>query len=75
MRTEYQVLKDFEKLGYEIIQNNDTRLVLQNDDVEIYFYKFERSYGKEDIFSNEANRIEILEHVLINELIKIYGWL
>lgn len=75
MRTEEQVLKDFERLGYEIIQNNDTRLVLQNDDIEIYFYKKDKEYDKEDIFSNEANRIDILEHILINELIKVWGWL
>ena len=75
MRTEEEVLKDFEKLGYEVIQNNDTRLVLQNDDIEIYFYKYDREYGKEDIFSNEANRIDMQEHKLLTELFQIWKWL
>lgn len=75
MRTEVEILKDFEKLGYEVVENNNIKVVLQNNDIQIYFYKLFQEYGKEDIFSNEANRFDMQEHKLLNELFKCWGWL
>lgn len=74
-RTEQDILKDFEKLGYEVIQNNNIKIVLQNDDIEIYIYKSFKEYGKEDIFSNEANRFDMQEHKLLHELFTCWGWI
>ena len=74
MRTEQEILKDFEKLGYKV-KNDSEVLRLKNNFIEIYVYKKDKEYGKEDIFSCEANRFTMPEHKLLNELFNIWGWL
>ena len=75
MRTEEEILKDFEKLEYEIQQNNKIRLIMYCYDISIYIDKFEQTFGKEDTLSNEANRFDMQEHKLLHELFTCWGWL
>ena len=74
MRTEEEILKDFEKLGYEI-QQNSIRLIMYCDDITIYIYKIGQTFGKEDLLTNEANRFDMQEHKLLHELFFCWGWL
>jgi hypothetical protein len=54
MRTEEEVLKDFEKLDYKILENTDRKLVLIKriknpytlENIKIVFYKEEEVYRK-----------------------------
>ena len=73
-RTEQEILDDFEALGYRVKNDNDV-LRLKNNFIEIYVYKQEQEYGKEDVFSCEANRFTMQEHKLLNELFECYGFL
>ena len=75
IRTEEEILKEFEKLGYEIQQNNKIRLIMYWGDIQIYIDKFEQTFGKEDISYKEANRFDMQEHKLLNELFKCWEWL
>lgn len=74
MRTEQDVLKDFEALGYEII-NRGSHSLFQQGFIVIYIYKPYREYYKEDILGHEPNRLTMQEHKLLNELFNIWGWL
>ena len=75
MRTEEEVLKDFEKLGYDIIENNDCCIKLNFNDCIIRiskYSKFYKCYWKDSAY---ANVIDMKEHKLLNELFSIWGWL
>ena len=75
MRTEKEVLNDFEDLGYSIIENlgrikmhnNNTNATIEID----YEYKI---YWKEDSHSFSV-WFTMQEHKLLNELFTIWGWL
>ena len=69
-RTEQEILKDLEALGYRV-KNDSNVLRLKNNFIEIYVYKQEQEYGKEDVFSCEANRFTMQEHKLLNELFEV----
>ena len=69
MRTEQDVLNDFEKLGWKILINNKEEITLRYGWVGKLFisrcfkyYQFECS-------------INIQEHKLLNELFIIWGWI
>lgn len=75
MRTEQDVLKDFEKLGYEIKVNNASMLYLAtNNDVVIHINKLFKGYRR--FYDNEiSNYVTMQEHKLLNELFTIWGWI
>lgn len=74
-RTEGQILRDFLKLGYKLIKNDDSYLELNNDNRIILINKFERCYqnywGKNEM----PSVINMQEHNLLTELFKCWGWL
>ena len=70
MRTEEQVLKDFEKLGYEVKENSNSLLALSMNDFKINIRKYAKKYSVSD-----WDYIDMQEHKLIHELFTIWGWL
>lgn len=81
MRTEQDVLKDFEKLGYikfEIKFDNVDTIRFDKDLVSLYIYKIDKkymfmkfNYGNQPVPCS----INIQEHKLLNELFQIWGWI
>lgn len=75
-RTEGQVLKDFEKIGYTAIKRykNELKLEADFDEILINFKNktYLKSYGTYD-FDNSSITVE--EHKLLHELLQIWGWL
>ena len=72
MRTEQEVLKDFEKLGYEIVCNNNIRIELNNIDYKLVISKICHWYFCESVLTTPIN---VQEHKLLTELFTIWGWL
>ena len=83
MRTEQDVLNDFEKLEWKIIENNEDELVLLQsfkNKIGYYLLKIYKPIGvyrKMCIIKNEdySADIELQEHKLLNELFQIWGWI
>lgn len=75
MRTEEEVLKDFEKLGYDIIYNGQHYIKLNNNGYMMRISKMTKKYKCYDEYSKLAIPIEIEEHKLLTELFSIWGWL
>ena len=82
MRTEQDVLKDFEALGYKVVCNNERELVLED---EYYRHHIDRIHISKDLrlytkFQHlyrvdEPKNLDMQEHNLLNELFKIWGWI
>ena len=70
MRTEEEILKDFEKLGYKIIKNSDKWLRLHCDLLSntILISKEDQSYATD-------HPTDMQEHTLLTELFQIWNWL
>ena len=85
MRTEEEVLKDFEKLGYKVESNNSfyLRLGIQIDENhfdqrKILINKDSKNYSKYILLDFEEDRslnITMQEHQLLNELFNLWGWI
>ena len=80
MRTEQDVLNDFEKLGYGIEINKLYKTIkLSNNIIFIRIFENARSYEK--YFEDETNALHYsalitpFEHKLLNELFQIWGWI
>lgn len=81
MRTEEEVLKDFEKLGYKVDSNDDEMLVLvlsyKVDSLEIVIDKKCRIYTNR--YTGKSFGIPVttnmIEHQLLNELFNLWGWI
>ena len=75
MRTEKEVLKDFEKLGYKIRRNNTFKYISLKCDTEtnlgIIIYLNTRTYE----LNGEGMFLDMQEHKLLTELFQIWGWL
>lgn len=74
MRTEEQILKDFEKRKWSIYANEPKFIILayfKKNDIfsarEIRIYKSTQSYV--------ASELNMQEHKLLTELFSIWGWL
>lgn len=78
MRTEEEILKDFEKMSYKIVKN-DEKLTLKHEiaNAQIEIYKKSKCYLCEiDLgFNIIPSFIEFQEHKLIHELFECWGWL
>lgn len=76
MRTEEQVIKDFEKIGYKLTQVNEYLIKLQKewDEILIDFKNktYLKSYGT---FDFDSVSITVEEHKLLHELFKCWGWI
>lgn len=70
MTLEEEILKDFGKLGYEVVTNNNSVIVLFNlkKDIRIFIYKKSKRVSFQD-------RMTLSEHKLLNELFQIWNWL
>lgn len=81
MRTEKEILNDFEKLGYNRVKLLGANFYIQNSNIGIeintYYKKYEKyEYGiktKLDCFLSQP--ITMKEHKLLNELFELWGWL
>lgn len=67
-RTEADILKDFEKLGWKVYTNNNEFLYLELEGYGlIQIDKIDKSY-------KVTFAITIQEHKLLNELFEVWGW-
>ena len=80
MRTEEQVLKDFEKLGYYLNLKKEGfpyyGIILSNKNIkelEIHISFSMKSYAKYE--QGLCSTIDIQEHKLLTELFQIWNWL
>lgn len=77
MRTESQILKDFRNMSWEIIKNDEHKLILENEltNAKITLYKHSRSYECAiDLgFTVVPSFINFQEHKLLHELFEILG--
>ena len=70
VRTEQEILKDFENLGYKVKGNSDALLVLSMNDFEIDIRKYGKKYSVSD-----WDFIDMQEHKLLHELFTCWGWI
>lgn len=81
MRTEQDVLNDFEKIGYQIVVTNEKELSIGFQTVNGWFgmniYKYAKSYEVYEIINATQFSVSlgIQEHKLLNELFQIWGWI
>lgn len=75
MRTEQEVLKDFENLGYEVIDTKSfVEMTDYNSDDTIHIDIKEKNYSK---YNGNYYPMEftLQEHKLLTDLFKIWRWL
>ena len=75
MRTEQDVLKDFEKIKYTIIRNDDRELSLKRGGKIIHIIKAPKLYRKYDKRNLTTISFDMQEHELLSELFIIWDWL
>lgn len=84
MRTEKEILKDFEQLGYKINEDYSAymiRLEKENKDyvLRIDIDKSSLGYCKYEITKSDCSErtiyVRFWEHKLIHELFECWGWL
>jgi hypothetical protein len=77
-RTEQEILKDFELLGYEVVCNtNYIRFTNYDKGIEIRIKFDTKTYCKfdRDLCGFPYEDITMQEHKLLNELFEVWGWL
>lgn len=76
MRTEQEVLNDFEKLGYSITIKDECflELINTNNGITIDIDFEDKEYWKENSYCYTM-RFTMQEHKLLTELFAIWGWL
>ena len=74
-RTEQEILKDFEKLGYVNISNIPTIITLKNDNTIIVIKIKKQRYRKYDNRDFEPVDFTMQEHKLLNELFEVWQWI
>ena len=68
-RTEQEILNDFEKLGWEVAQNDDSCMIICFDSfVRIVILKCYKEYAINNLFNMQ-------EHKLLHELFEVWQWL
>ena len=75
MRTEEEVLKDFEELGFDIIYTRQYAIELNNDNCTIRISKYSKWYRCYDKYNKLALPVTMQEHKLLTELFQIWNWL
>lgn len=72
VRPEEVILKDFNKLGYEVKNRKDYTLLAykDNNDLDIILWHIDESYA-----TREPRSLNMQEHKLLNELFICWGWL
>jgi hypothetical protein len=77
-RTEADILKDFEKLGYEVLCNtNYIRFTNYDKGIEIRIKFDTKTYCKfdRDLYELPYEDLTIQEHKLLNELFEVWQWI
>lgn len=75
-RTEDDILKDFEKLGYKIVVNNASMIYLTNKSgITLHINKLMKWYGRYNEDNEIARYIYMQEHKLLNELFEVWQWI
>ena len=74
-RTEADILKDFEKLGYNVaFVSKENRLLLYKTNGDtIFIYKNTKEYEKCDVV--QSINLTMQEHKLLNELFEVWQWI
>ena len=72
-RTEQEILKDFEELGYEIRIEKDFIDMNGYDDISLFIDLENKTYSKSKYLQVED--ITMQEHKLLNELFEVWGWI
>lgn len=67
-RTEQEILKDFEALGWLITSQTETHIELNYDGLKLLIWKSDKTY----MFDNF---IDMQEHKLLNELFEVWQWI
>lgn len=81
MRTEQEILKDFEALGYKIIENNKFTLKLSDcDGGYLDIDKKDKMYILYLCDNDDGSWLDVMwfnmqEHKLLNELFTIWRWI
>ena len=80
MRTEKEILKDFEKLGYYLNLKKEgflyNGMILSNKNIkelEIHISFYMKSYAKYE--QGLCITITMQEHLLLHELFECWGWI
>ena len=69
MRTEQEILNDFEKRGWEVTQNDDSCMIICFDSfARIVILKCNKEYAINNLFNMQ-------EHKLLHELFEVWQWL
>ena len=73
-RTEQEILKDFETLGYKVafVSEENRLLLYKSNDDTIFIYKNTKEYEKCDII--QSINLTIQEHKLLHELFEVWQW-
>jgi hypothetical protein len=71
IRTEKEILKDFEKEGLKVIQNDNEFMVFEA--MNGYTLTINKKY--KEVFHKEDCAIVVEEIVLLHELFNCWGWL
>lgn len=69
-RTEQEILKNFEMLGYKIVENSKQVLKLLLNDFGITIRKYTHKYRASD-----WSYLDMQEHLLLHELFTCWGWI
>lgn len=79
-RTEQEILNDFEKLGYKVVNSYNHPFIEMskyNEELNVYEYieinKGEHNYEK--FTQDGVAPFTMQEHKLLNELFEVWGWL
>ena len=76
MRTEEEILKEFEELGYEV-DNDDVALILTLQETLGAITKYITIFvsKRRKLYVTKDGSIGMEEHKLLNELFTIWGWI
>lgn len=71
MRTKQEIFKDFETLGYKIIDQAMLCVLVKNNKDKIHISKYDKDYSKYNCQTKEPLYITLQEHKLLNELFEV----
>ena len=80
MKNEEEVLKEFRKLDYKIIKNDEQFLILYfyNPNSVSFYINVDKHFQTYCCYASRGETIcpiELQEHKLLNELFTIWGWI
>lgn len=76
MRTEEEILKEFEELGYEV-DNDDVALILSLQETLGTITKYITIFisKRRKLYITRSGSIGMEEHKLLSELFTVWGWI